>query len=201
MWLFIVGVGTPIGLQAGRILLAHLSTPLELSRYSLIAQIYAVCWSALTTAGYAYWPIFVKRRAAREQTVRMWWQLTGTFAAVAAIAMLAFVPLAPLATRVLSGGRIEVSVWLASAFAALLIVQAVHLPSTVLLTRPTEARWQAIWAMVMAALSVGLGLAVVARFGAVGVCYAAALAILVAQVLPDLTWAPRLVRRRPRVDD
>jgi hypothetical protein len=83
----------------------------------------------------------------------------------------------------------------------LLIVQAVHLPSTVLLTRPTEARWQAIWAMVMAALSVGLGLAVVARFGAVGVCYAAALAILVAQVLPDLTWAPRLVRRRPRVDD
>jgi O-antigen/teichoic acid export membrane protein len=197
MWLFIVAVGTPIGLQAGRILLAHLSTPLELSRYSLIAQIYAVCWSALATAGYAYWPVFVKRRAAREQTVRMWWQLTATFAAVAAIAMLAFVPLAPLATRLLSGGRIEVSVWLGLAFAALLVVQAVHLPSTVLLTKPSEARWQALCAMVMATLSVGLAVAAVARFGAMGVVYASALAVLVAQVVPDLVWAPKLVRRRP----
>jgi O-antigen/teichoic acid export membrane protein len=201
VWLFIVGIGTPIGLQAGRILLAHLSTPVELSGYSLIAQIYAVCWSALATAGYAYWPVFVKRRAAREQTVRMWWQLTATFAAVAAVAMLAFVPLAPVATRILSGGRIEVSVWLALAFAALLVMQAIHLPSTVLLTKPSEARWQALWAIVMATLSVGFGLAAVARFGAVGVVYASALAILAAQVVPDLAWAPRLVRRRPRCDD
>jgi O-antigen/teichoic acid export membrane protein len=187
-------------LQAGRILLAHLSTPVELSGYSLIAQIYAVCWSALATAGYAYWPVFVKRRAAREQTVRMWWQLTATFAAVAAVAMLAFVPLAPVATRILSGGRIAVSVWLALAFAALLVGQAVHLPSTVLLTRPNEARWQALWTLVMAAASVGLGLAAVDRFGAIGVVYAAAVAILAAQVLPDLVWAPRLVRRRPDGD-
>lgn len=201
MWLFVVGVGTPIGLQAGRVLLAHFSTPLELSRYSLIAQIYAVCWSALSTAAYAYWPVFVKRRTAREQTVRMWWQLTATFAAVAAIATLVFVPLAPLATRVLSGGRIEVSVWLAMAFGALLVVQAIHLPSTVLLTKPNEARWQALWAIAMAALSVCIGVAVVARFGAVGVVYASVLAILAAQVIPDLAWAPRLVRRRPRGDD
>jgi hypothetical protein len=127
----------------------------------------------------------------------MWWQLTATFAAVAAIAMLAFVPLAPLATRLLSGGRIEVSVWLGLAFAALLVVQAVHLPSTVLLTKPSEARWQALCAMVMATLSVGLAVAAVARFGAMGVVYASALAVLVAQVVPDLVWAPKLVRRRP----
>jgi hypothetical protein len=75
------------------------------------------------------------------------------------------------------------------------------LPSTVLLTRPNEARWQALWALVMAAVSVGLGLAAVARFGAVGVVYASAFAILAAQVLPDLVWAPRLVRRRPCVAD
>jgi hypothetical protein len=131
----------------------------------------------------------------------MWWQLTATFAAVAAVAMLAFVPLAPVATRILSGGRIEVSVWLALAFAALLVMQAIHLPSTVLLTKPSEARWQALWAIVMATLSVGFGLAAVARFGAVGVVYASALAILAAQVVPDLAWAPRLVRRRPRCDD
>jgi hypothetical protein len=197
LWLFLVGVGTPIGLQAGRVLLAHKSTPLELSRYALMAQIYGVCWSALSIAAYAYWPVFVKRRGAREQTVRMWWQLNGAFAGVAAIAMCVFVPLAPLAGRVLSGGRIDVSVWLALAFAALLVAQAVHLPSTVLLTKPNEARWQALWALTMAAVSVGLGVAAVSRFGALGVVYASALAVLAAQVFPDLLWVPRLVRRRP----
>ena len=39
------------------------------------------------------------------------------------------------------------------------------------------------------------------RFGAVGVVYASALAIFAAQVIPDLLWVPRLVRRRPRVAD
>jgi len=53
----------------------------------------------------------------------------------------------------------------------------------------------------MAALSIGLGCAAAARFGAVGVVYASALAILAAQVLPDLLWLPRLVRRRPRGGD
>ena len=81
MWLFVVGIGVPIGSQAGRVLLAHLSTPAELSRYALMAQIYAICWQILSTAALGYWPIFVKRREAAEVTIRMWWRLTGTFAA------------------------------------------------------------------------------------------------------------------------
>jgi hypothetical protein len=199
MWLFVVGVGAPVGLQAGRLLLAHRSTPMQLSQYALMAQIYALCWSALFTAGMAFWPVFVKRRTATEETVRMWWRLTATLAGIAAIAMLAMVAFAPFAAAVLSGGRIEVSRWLALGFGVLLVGQAVHLPSYVLLTRPNEARWQALWAVAMATVSIGLGSAAAARFGAVGLVYASALAVLAAQVLPDLVWAPRLVRRRPRV--
>ena len=197
MWLFLVGVGLPVGSQAGRVLLAHLSTPAELSRYALMAQLYAVCWQVLSTAALAYWPVFVKRRAATEQTVRMWWQLTWMFAAVAAVAMLGLVPLGPWAATLLSGGRIDISPALALAFGVLLVGQSVHLPASVLLTRPNEARWQALWAMAMAVISIGLGCMAAIRFGAVGVAYASALAIFAAQVLPDLVWVPRLVRRRP----
>jgi hypothetical protein len=164
-----------------------------------MAQMYALFWSAFSAAGFAYWPVFVKRRKASEETVRMWWRLTATFAGTAAIAMLAMVAFAPFAATVLSGGRIEVSRWLALGFGVLLVGQAVHLPSYVLLTRPNEARWQALWAVAMATVSIGLGSAAAARFGAVGIVYASALAVLGAQVLPDLVWAPRLVRRRPRV--
>ena len=199
MWLFIVGVGSAVGLQTGRVLLAHLSTPIQLSQYALMAQIYGLCWSALSIAGVAYWPIFVKRRTATEESVRMWWRLTATFAGLAAIALLAIVALGPLAATLLSGGRIDVSAWLALAFGVLLVVQSAHLPSSVLLTRPNEARWQALWALAMAAVSIGLGAVAAAQVGAVGVVYASALAILAAQVVPDLVWVPRLVRRRPRV--
>jgi O-antigen/teichoic acid export membrane protein len=201
MWLFVVGVGLPVGLQTGRVLLAHLSTPAELSRYALMAQIYGVCWSVLSTAGLAYWPVFVKRRDATEETVRMWWRLTATFAGIAAIATVGMVSLGPWAGSVLSGARIDVSASLALAFGALLVTQAVHLPATVLLTRLHEARWQAQWTLAMAAISIGLGCAAAQRFGAVGVVYASALGIFAAQVLPDLLWVPRLVRRRPRVGD
>jgi O-antigen/teichoic acid export membrane protein len=196
MWLFIVGVGLPAGLQTGRVLLAHLSTPAQLSQYALMAQIYAVCWQVLSTAGLAYWPIFVKRRAAAEETVRMWWRLTWALAAIAVIATVCMVATSPWAATVLSGGRIDVSPWLALAFGAVLVGQVIHLPAFVLLTRPNEARWQALWTLAMAALSISLGCAAAARFGAVGVVYGSALAIFAAQVLPDLFWVPRLVRRR-----
>ncbi len=198
LWLFLVAVGLPVGLQTGRVLLAHLSTPEQLAGYALMAQIWAVCWSVVSAAGLAYWPIFVKRRGAVPQTIRMWWRLTLTFGALAALVALAMTALGPWAATVISGGHIEVSTLLAMGFGALLVGQAMHLPANVLLTRPNEARWQAIWTLVMAVLSIGLGCAVAAEFGAVGVVLASALAIGVAQVIPDLLWVPRLVRRRPR---
>ncbi|MDT5152854.1 MAG: hypothetical protein QOI01_4587 [Mycobacterium sp.] len=199
MWLFLVGVGLPIGSQGGRLVLAHFSTPEELSRYALMAQMYAIGWQVLSTAAWAYWPIFVKRREAADVSVRMWRRLTGVFGAVGVVSALCLVTLGPWVASVLSGGQIEVSAWLALAFGAVLVGQALHLPALVLLTKPDEARWQAMWALAMAVISIGLGCAVAMRFGAVGVAFASALAILAVQVLPDLLWVPRLVLRRPAV--
>ena len=197
LWLFLMGVGLPIGMQAGRVLLAHLSSPLQLSEYALMAQIYGVCWVAFTMAGFALWPIFVKRRNVIGATLRIWRQMTGILSGLAAVVAVAFVLLAPLAGRLLSGGRITITTQLACAFGVLLVVQSAYLASNMLLTRPEEARWQAWWALAMAALSVALGALAAARFGAVGVTFAAAFAVLTAQVVPALLWVPRLVRRRP----
>jgi O-antigen/teichoic acid export membrane protein len=201
LWLFLVGIGAPFELQTGRVLLAHLSTPAELSKYALMAQIFAVCWSVLWTAGLAYWPVFVKRRAATEETIRLWWRVTAAFAGIAVMTAVCMVLIGPWAATILSGGQIEVSAALALAFGALLLVQAVGLPAKVLLTRPNEARWQALWTLCMAAITVSLGCAVAERFGAVGVVHASALGIFAAQVLPVLLWVPKLVRRRPRIAD
>lgn len=198
LWLFLVAVGAPLGLQTGRILLAHLSVPIQLSQYALMAQLYGVCWSALSTAAYAYWPIFVQRREATETTVQMWRKLTAIFAGLAFVALLGFVLLGPWTAHLLSGGRIDVPIALAAAFGLLLVGQAAHLPASVLLTKPHEARWQAWWTLAMGCSSVALAAVLAAPYGALGVVLAGAVAVLVAQVTPDLLWVPTLVRRRSR---
>lgn len=196
LWLFVVGVGLPVGLQTGRVILAHLSTPDQLAEYALMAQVYAACWSVLSAAGLAFWPVFVKLRGATTETVRMWSRLTAAFAVLAILAAGGMWVLSPWAATLLSGGRIAITGGLAMAFGLLLVGQAMHLPAGVLLTSAVEARWQAGWTVVMAVLSIGLGCAVAGSYGAVGVVLAAALAIGIAQVLPDLICVPRLVRRR-----
>lgn len=198
LWLFLMGIGLPVGMQAGRVLLAHFSTPLQLSEYSLMAQIYGVCWVAFTMAGFALWPIFVKRRKAIDATLRIWAQMTLLFGALAVLVTGVLVVLAPPAGRLLSGDRIAISTQLALAFGVLLVAQSTYLATNMLLTQPTEARRQAWWALTMAALSVGLGVVGAQRFGAVGVVYAAAIAVVTAQVIPALLWVPRMVRQRPR---
>ena len=196
LWLFIVGLGLPVGLQTGRVILAHLSTPEELSSYAIMAQLYAVGWSVISTAGLAFWPIFVKRRGMHAETVSMWWRLTGAFGVVAGVFAVGLWLLGPWAARILSGGALPVSAALAASFGALLIVQSLHLPANVLLTRPHEARWQAWWTIAMAAASIGAGCLIAGPWGAVGVVLVSAAAIGLLQVIPDLAWAPRLVSRR-----
>ena len=195
-WLFVTLVGIPLGLQGGRLLLSHLSTPVQLSEYSLVSQIYGLGWSVFTTAGVAFWPIFVKRRNDPEATVRLWWSTTLVFTAVAAIGAVLLTLLGPWVADVLSGGEIRVSTSLALAFGALLVAQGFHLPAGVLLTRPNEARWQAYCIAAMAVIGLGVGAYVAGSHGAVGVVAACALGVFIGQVVPDLVRVPALVRRR-----
>lgn len=197
LWLFLMGVGLPVALQAGRPLLAHFSTPVELSRYALMAQIYGVCWTVFSTAGFALWPIFVKRRSATRATLSIWARATVLFAVAAVLTTVVLVVASPPAGDILSGHQISVSHVLALGFGVLLVAQGTYLVSGMLLTRPEEARWQSLWALTMAAISVGLGGVFAHSYGAVGVVGAAAAAVLVAQVIPSLVWVPRLVRHRP----
>lgn len=200
VWLFVAGVGVPLGMQGGRLLLAHLSTPTELAGFALMAQLYGAGWSVLSTAAIAYWPIFVKRRGATEATVRLWWRITAVFAAVATACGVGLILFGPMVTSGLSGGRIAVSGSLCAAFGLLLVVQAAHLPSGVLLTKPNEARWQACCIAGMAAIALVGGIALAGPAGATGVVLASAAGVFFAQLVPDLLMAPGLVRRRDRID-
>ncbi|MDQ1181966.1 lipopolysaccharide biosynthesis protein [Rhodococcus sp. SORGH_AS_0301] len=197
-WLFVISVGVPFGLQSQRVVLAHLSTPMELSAYALAAQLYGVVWAVFSTAGAALWPIFASRTAVPE-LVALWKKCVALFAVSAVLASVPFVALAPFAARVLSGSEIEVSAGLATAFAILLVVQVAHLPTGVLLIQATEARWQAWCLVAMAVTTSAAAILIAPSGGAPAVVIVTAVSVCVCQLLPGLGRAPALLARRPEV--
>ncbi|MGU3432764.1 lipopolysaccharide biosynthesis protein [Actinomycetes bacterium M1A6_2h] len=198
-WLFVTGIAVPVGLQAGRIVLSHLSSPTDLSQYALGAQFYALAWTVFSTAGLAFWPVFVRRRAATDRTVAMWRTATSWFALGGVVGGIGLATLGPTVATLLSENEIDLPYVVAAAFGLLLAVQCTHLPTGVLLTSTGEARWQAMCVVAMAVLSVGGAVLVAPTLGAAGVVCAAAAAVLIAQIVPDQLFVPALVDdRAPR---
>jgi O-antigen/teichoic acid export membrane protein len=196
LWMFLVSIGLPLGLQSQRLILSHVSTSAELSRFALIAQVYAVTSMMFGTAGMALWPVFVKRRTDLRTSTRLWLRSMAVFGALSALAGVGIVVLGPWATSVLSGGHLVATRALAIAVALLLVVQCIHLPGGMMLTMPQEMRWQSHCLLAMGVSSVVLGVWWGGRWGGTGVVAAAVVATVAAQVVPDVMWIPRLLRRR-----
>jgi O-antigen/teichoic acid export membrane protein len=196
LWMFVVSIGLPMGLQSQRLILSHVSTSSELSRYALIAQVYGVTWMVFSTAGVALWPVFVKRRSDTAASTRLWLRSVALFGVSSALAGVGLIVLGPWATSVLSNGQLVASRGLAIAIALLLVVQCIHLPGGVMLTMPSEMRWQSHCLLAMGASTVVLGVWWGGRWGGTGVMAAAVVATVAAQVVPDFVWIPRLLRRR-----
>lgn len=200
LWMFVISIGIPFGLQVQRVVLAHRSTPDQLSQYSLFAQMYAIGWTVFSTAALTMWPMFVRRRSDAGATVTLWLRATAAFAAGGLVIAVGLVVLGPWVGETLSTGQIATPVALASAFAALLVLQCAHLPSGMLLTTPREARWQAGCMAAMATITLVGAVLVAPRFGAIGVVVVTAGAVLIGQLIPDLLGVPRLVRQRRTID-
>jgi O-antigen/teichoic acid export membrane protein len=201
LWMFVASVGLPLGLQSHRLILSHVSTAAELSRYALMAQVYGLGWMVFSTAGMALWPVFVKRRTDIEASRSLWLKSTAMFFAVALVGGAVLIAAGPWATSLISNGELVASRQVAIAFAALLVVQCFHLPAGMMLTLPHEARWQSLCIVVMGTISVALGIWWGQLWGGAGVVAAAAVAVAAAQILPDLLWIPVLLRRRRTSSD
>ncbi|TFC33843.1 hypothetical protein [Cryobacterium sp. TMT2-14] len=191
--LIIITIGLPLGLETGRILLSRTGSPMMLSQYALMAQLYAITWSVLSTASGALWTIFAQRRADPNGSIAIWRWMVVSFGLLSAFGAAFLWALAPWAGSVISHGEILIPPVLAMSFGALLIAQSLHLPAGSLLTTPRQLWVQAVCVLVMAALSLSVGLLLARTMGGAGFALGAATGVLVGQFLPDLLLVPRLV--------
>lgn len=194
--MFVIMVALPIALQSDRLILSHRSGAVELTQYALAVQVYASVWSVLYSAGISLWPLFARRGAQGDDLRRPWLNAIRGFFVSGALAGALLLVVLPLIVSVVGGGTVKAPMILAASFAALLIVQTAHLPSAMLLTKPTHLRFQALCVLIMLVINVCLSWVLARPIGAAGPVIGSVAAIAVAQLVPGLWMARRVVASR-----
>jgi O-antigen/teichoic acid export membrane protein len=197
--MFVILMGLPLALQSDRLVISHLSTSSALAAYSLAAPLFASLWAVLSTAGLALWPIFAARRrpdrkAGSLTTRRLWLMMLAGFAASSTAAAAALVLAGPALLDLVSGNRIAVPRPVLVGFGVLLVVQALHLPSGMLMTDPAGLRFQAVTVMAMLVVNLPVSIWATSRYGPVGPLIGSICGVCLAQLLPGLVRVGRLTR-------
>lgn len=198
-WMVVVMVGLPLGLQTGRLFIAHTQSAEELSSFALAAQLYTLAWGVMVAAGNALWTQFARKREDTAATFTSWRLMVLLFGGLAIIGGTALTFLGPPLASWVSGGRIQIDTAQMAAFSVLILMQALHLPAGVMLTMPHELRWQAGCTTVLAIVSLSGSFLLAPLMGGIGVSLSAAAGVLVGQLIPDLMWMRRHLARREKI--
>jgi len=196
VWLLLINIGLPLGLQSGRYIVAHGTGSEELAAYALAMQIYTAAWGILAVASSALWSAFVGLRGDPARTLVLWRRSTAQLTSLAVLFATALVFGGPWVIGLISGGQTSVDWRFFLGFAVLLLAQAAHLPAGAALTFPSELRWQAGCVIAMGSASVILAFALVPVVGSSGAAVASGVSVLLCQFVPDTVWIKRLLKRR-----
>jgi len=187
-------VALPIAMQTDRLLLSHLATTSELAQYNLASQFFGIVLQTIAAAGVALWPIFARDRS--TATVRspfsMAWVFAGASVAVAGL----LCAVLPWLTEFVSGGEIVLGPALVISFVAFVAVQGAKYPLGMYMTDARGLRFQVPPILVLVPLNLGLSWWLVEPLGAAGPVIGSTVAVLVCQVIPNVWYVRRDLRRR-----
>lgn len=195
--MFVVMIGLPIALQSDRIIIAHRLDAESLANYSYASQLYLPLWSVVSIAALALWPHFASgvqdRAALRKGWITGLVILSGTGAAIA----VCFLLFSGYLIDWMSAGEGTPTWSMLIAFAALLLVQAVHVTTGILLIAPDKLRFQAVCVVALVLTNLPLSWVLTPSLGVAGPVYASAITVLVCQLIPGVIVALRMTRPLP----
>lgn len=189
--MFVVMVGLPVALQSDRIVLSHRVDPASLSDYAYVAQLYAPLWSVISVAGLALWPHFAAENLTPRAQRKSWLAGLAMLGVAGVIAASVFLALSPFAIQWTSAGTARPGWSLLLAFAALLVVQSVHLTSGIMLISPEQLRFQAICVVALVVTNLPLSWLLAGTLGPAGPVLASAITVAVCQLVPGVIVARR----------
>lgn len=187
-------ISLPIAMQTGRLLLSHMGTSADLAQYNLASQLFGIALQSIATAGVAFWPYFAKARS--ERTTKSPMRPTAIFAVGGLVIGLAVCAILPFIVQLVAQGQIELSWTLVLAFLVFTVVQAAKYPAGMYMTDARGLRFQIIPILLMIPLNLTLIWWFIPIVGAAGPVVATSISVVVCQVLPNLWWVRRDLRRR-----
>lgn len=175
----------PLALQSHRLMLSHFDTPRGIAVYSVAAQMYNPLWAVISAGTVTLWPKFSHARVKGQEAVRALWT-TALIAVtlVAALSAVALMWLGPWGVTLIAAGHLEVPTSLLAVFGLLLLVQAAHTPSAMMLTDDAGLRLQATTTVFMLGITVGLGAIFARVWGPSGPVLASVIAVFFCQAVP-----------------
>lgn len=187
-------IALPIAMSSDRLVLSHLGTLDDLTEYSLTMQMFGPALGVLTTAGMSLWPVFARARAAGTATPFSPHAMAGMFAALALIGGALIFALSGWLADLASGGRIALGWPILVAGGVFIIIQAIKQPYGMSLTDARGLAFQAVCALVLLPVNLGLTIALTPSLGAPGPLVGSIVAVILCQLVPNIL----LVRHRAR---
>jgi len=192
----VVSIGLVLGFQLDRVILSHLSTARELGYYSLVAPLYLAAFSMLNAIGQNLWPKYRHLVAENEMSKRVLFRDLSLLGGLGAAGAVGIAVLAPIVAAVIGTGDADgVPISLIVAFAALLFMQSLHVPSAMMLTDRRGFAIQRNIVLGVSLLNLAVSAALAPAMGAVGVCIGSLVGVAV-QMPVTLVVALRTLDRR-----
>lgn len=187
-------IALPIAMQTDRVLISHLTSGTELAEYNLAAQLFGMALQTIAAAGVALWPIFARARVTGHVqsplVPTIWFMVGGVLVALALGA------LSPFLADFMSDGQLQLDGWLIGGFIVFVALQAAKYPAGMYMTDHRGLKFQVAPILLMIPISLVLSWVLIQAIGPGGAIIGSAIAVVLCQVIPNLVYVQRDLRRR-----
>lgn len=189
--MLVILLASPIAIQSDRYVLSRIGGPTAVASYALGAQLYLPALAVLTAGASSLWPHFARLRTEGRLTMREFWKAYRLCGMLAATLGLGLMVAGPFLTTLVGSGSVTVPISMLAAFAGLLIVQGLTLPSAMLLTDVKGLRLQAVVLVPMVLVNLVLSILLTGLVGDSGPLVASMIAVGLFQALPLTVYVLR----------
>lgn len=186
-----------VGFSADRLVAAQIVGPVAVADYSVVYRLFMIPAALAGVALVPLWPAYREAIARADISwVRLTLKRSLLFTLVATIPLaVTLTLLGPAVVRVWTQGAVIPADALYPALGAFTVVLAVASALHMLLNGAQAMRFQVPTMVSMAALNIAASIYLASRIGVAGVALGSVIAVVVALIIPDLFYVPRLLRR------
>ncbi|MFC0449803.1 lipopolysaccharide biosynthesis protein [Rhodococcus jostii] len=183
-----ISLALPFTFQADRIILSWNAELSDVAVYSACALVFLPALSVVQLGGRSLWGDFAANRGSQQLPMLFRRSLVAS-SCIAGLGAAGLVAIGPIISSIATNGTVQVSRAVFLSFAALLIAQGLHMPAGMYLTDVTGLRFQAVSAILMAAVSFPLGILLAGEIGVTGPIVSTCFSCVVFQVVPCIVFA------------